>query len=414
MDDLKRVLEDVLPVARAEAETAEDDGELFGERAAVRLEHRLLAGLADELLHLGFRLVVRLLDPRWMDPAVLDELRQREPRDLAPEAVEGRENDRMRCVVDDEVNAGQVLERADVPALAADDPALNVVRRELDHGYGRLGSVTRGNALQRVGDEVACPAAGLRPRFVLEHPHTPGQLVARLRLPPLDEVRPGVCLRHPGDSLELRDPRGPCVLELVLECPEVRLPVGEPLMSPVELGELLLDLELLRQHAPLDLQDLCAPVGELRVDLTAQRDGLLPAVDLRFAANSFRLPAGVLEEPLPDPARLAHARRPEDGDRQQRKSDPCRDPDGDSDPDLHWGSSVCGPTARRRRVPAAPGLLDGSPGTRSPTGVSLREVRALPRGSPPCSRVGVVSHVRCGSEKLRLQAKRQDGTLSRS
>src|SRR5947209_17494405 len=42
MDDLERVLEDVLPVARAEAETAEGLYELVVERPGVRLEDRLL------------------------------------------------------------------------------------------------------------------------------------------------------------------------------------------------------------------------------------------------------------------------------------------------------------------------------------------------------------------------------------
>src|SRR5437764_54689 len=73
VDDLERVLEHVLAVARPEAQPAEDLHELFVERAAVRLEHGLLARLADDLLELGLRLVVRLLDPRGMDAPVLDQ-----------------------------------------------------------------------------------------------------------------------------------------------------------------------------------------------------------------------------------------------------------------------------------------------------------------------------------------------------
>src|SRR5689334_23635088 len=41
----------------------------------------------------------------------------------------------------DEVDAGEVLERADVAALAADDAALHVVGGELDHGDRGLGRV---------------------------------------------------------------------------------------------------------------------------------------------------------------------------------------------------------------------------------------------------------------------------------
>jgi hypothetical protein len=62
-----------------------------------------------------------------MDPSVLDQLRERQPRGLSAEPVERREDDRVRCVVDDEVDTGEVLERADIASLPADDPALHVV-----------------------------------------------------------------------------------------------------------------------------------------------------------------------------------------------------------------------------------------------------------------------------------------------
>ena len=165
VDDLERVLEDVLPVARAVAESAEDLHELLVELAAVRLEDGLLAGLADVLLELGLRLVVHLLDPGRVDPAVLDELVERHARDLAPQRVERGEDDRMRRVVDDEVDARQVLERPDVAAFPSDDPALQVVRGELDDGHRRLRGVACRDALQRVRDERPRPAprVGSRP-----------------------------------------------------------------------------------------------------------------------------------------------------------------------------------------------------------------------------------------------------------
>src|SRR5207244_11569486 len=126
-EDLERVLGRVLAVARPVAQAAEDLPQLLVEVAAVRLEDRLFPGLPDELLDLRLRLVVRLLDPRRMDPAVLDQLREGHLRDLAAKAVERREDDRLRRVVDDEVDPREVLERPDVPALTPDDAALHVV-----------------------------------------------------------------------------------------------------------------------------------------------------------------------------------------------------------------------------------------------------------------------------------------------
>ena len=51
------------------------------------------------------RLVVRLLDPRRMDAAVLEQLLERQPGDLAADAVEAGQQDRAGRVVDDEVDA---------------------------------------------------------------------------------------------------------------------------------------------------------------------------------------------------------------------------------------------------------------------------------------------------------------------
>ena len=82
--DFERVPEHVLPVARPVAQPAEHLDELLVELAAVRLEHRLLARLADVILELCLREVVHLLDPRRVDPPVLDQLLERHPRDLAP------------------------------------------------------------------------------------------------------------------------------------------------------------------------------------------------------------------------------------------------------------------------------------------------------------------------------------------
>ena len=136
--DLERVLEHVLPVARPVAQPPEHLDELLVEVTAVRLEHGLRAGLMDVVLQLRLRLVVHLLDLGRVDAPVLDQLHERQLRGLSPDAVERREDDSLRRVVDDEVDTGEVLQRPDVAALAADDPPLHVVGRQLDERHRRL------------------------------------------------------------------------------------------------------------------------------------------------------------------------------------------------------------------------------------------------------------------------------------
>ena len=79
-----------------------------------------------------------------MDAAVGDQLLHGQPGHLAPDRVEAREDDRLGRVVDDDVDAGGHLEGADVPALAADDPPLHLVARQVDDRHRRLDDVLGG------------------------------------------------------------------------------------------------------------------------------------------------------------------------------------------------------------------------------------------------------------------------------
>ena len=107
-------------------------------------------------------------------------------------------------VVDDEVDAGQVLERPNVPALAPDDPALHVVGRQLDERDRRLGRMARGDPLERVRDEVPRPAPGLERRLLLDLANHPGHLMANLLLGLLEELAP--CGRRPSGPRRVRAP----------------------------------------------------------------------------------------------------------------------------------------------------------------------------------------------------------------
>ena len=83
------------------------------------LEDGPLPRLADRLLELLLRLAHHLLDPTRMDAPVGDEPLEREPRDLPPDRVVARDDDRFGRVVDDQVDAGRRFDRADVAALPA-------------------------------------------------------------------------------------------------------------------------------------------------------------------------------------------------------------------------------------------------------------------------------------------------------
>ncbi len=138
-----------------------------------------------------------------MDPAVAEELLQGHAGDLAADAVEAGQDHGVRGVVDDEVDAGEVLERADVAALAADDAALHVVGGELDDGDRRLGGVAGGEPLHDDGEDVADAAVGVALGLLLDLAHEPRRVVADLVLELLEQELLGLRGGQPGDALEL-------------------------------------------------------------------------------------------------------------------------------------------------------------------------------------------------------------------
>ena len=144
------------------------------------LEGGVLAGLLEVRLELGLRLVVGLLDARRVDAPVGEQLLERHARDLAAHAVERRQHDGARRVVDDEVDAGEVLERADVASLAADDAALHVVGRQLDDADRRLGGVAGGEALHRDRQDRAHAPLGVALGLLLDLADLARALVAHL------------------------------------------------------------------------------------------------------------------------------------------------------------------------------------------------------------------------------------------
>lgn len=132
-NDLEQVLREAL------------DAQLFC-RALAELEHHL----ADLLLHLRDD----FLDARRLDAAVLEQFLHREFGDVAARQVEAREDDRARCVINNDVNARGLFKRDDVTAFLTDDLALHVLARQLHHGRGRLAAHLGRVPLHGLGHQV--------------------------------------------------------------------------------------------------------------------------------------------------------------------------------------------------------------------------------------------------------------------
>src|SRR5258706_15805183 len=110
-----------------------------------------------------------------------------------------------------------MLERTNVSTLATDDAALHVVGRQLDDDDRRFRRVACGDALERIGDEVAGASFRLRLRLLLQHPDATRELVADELFSTLQQMRLRFLEGQAGDALELGLLVELRLLQLVLE-----------------------------------------------------------------------------------------------------------------------------------------------------------------------------------------------------
>ena len=181
-----------------------------------------------------------------MDPAVGDQLGDRQPGDLAADGVEAGQDDRLGRVVDDQVDPGRQLQRPDVAALAADDPALHLVGRQVDDRDRVLGGVLRSHPLHRGDDDVAGLVLGLLAGAPLDRPGELDRVVLGLLADGLDQDGLGILGRQAGDAFERGD---------LLR------------MRPCELVAGLVQLALALQQLPIALLEHVGPLVELLVTL---------------------------------------------------------------------------------------------------------------------------------------------------
>ena len=262
---LDHVVEDVLAVARPVLEPAEELDQLRRQARDAALVGGGLAGLADDQVDLGAGLADDLLDPAGVDPAVADQLRQGHPGDLAADRVEARQDDRLGRVVDDQVDPGRLLEGPDVATLAADDPALHLVVREVDDGHRVLGGVVGGDPLDRGHDDVAGLLVGLLDALALDRAGELDGVVLGLLADGLEEDALRLIGGDAADPLERRD--------LLL------VGAGEVLARLVEVA-------LAIEQLPIALLEHVGPLVELLVALeepALERGELVP---LRARASS--------------------------------------------------------------------------------------------------------------------------------
>ena len=196
-------------------------------------------GFLDRLLDLFLGLLHFFLDAARVDAAVLDQPAQRQPGHLAAHRIEAGDDHRLRRIVDDQVDAGRLLDRPDVAALAADDAPLHLVVGQRHAGYRRLRHVVGSQALDRPGDDLARPGVGLRLHLGLDLANLARHVLARFLL---DDRQQLAAWRPRGSSCAMRSSSATCcssiLSDLALTLVQLALPLVQLAITALELFQL--------------------------------------------------------------------------------------------------------------------------------------------------------------------------------
>ena len=95
-----------------------------------------------------------LFDSGRMNTAVHNELFQCNSGDFSSDRIEAGKNHCLRCVINDQIHAGQGFNGADVSSFTSDDSSLHFIVRQVHHRYGGFCHVVGSASLNGAGDDV--------------------------------------------------------------------------------------------------------------------------------------------------------------------------------------------------------------------------------------------------------------------
>ena len=220
------------------------------------IEGSLFASLAHALLNQVGGLVIHLLDAGGVNAAVSNKVLEGDTGGLATDRIEARKHDGLGRIIDHEVDAGNLLEGADVATLAADDATLQVVRRYMHRGNGDLGGVIGGAALNRQGQDLLGGLMALGANLLLGLADDRGGLVGNLAANLVEELLVSVLAGQVGDALELRGLLGAELLKLARALLDLASLAGQLVLTLVEGIVTAIEGLLALHHAILERTNL--------------------------------------------------------------------------------------------------------------------------------------------------------------
>ncbi len=257
---------------------------------------RFLVGFVLDLLYDFF-------DSSRVDTAVGNQLLDCLLGDFAAVRIEPRKDDRARRVVDDQIDAGGQFECADIAPLASDDPSLEIVAWQVDHGHRGFDGVLGSAALDGFGDVLFGLVGRSLAGFRIEPLEQVGGVVPGIVLDLLEQELLGFVGRQARHAFELVLLAGDQLLVFARGGLRLLLALGDPLLAALQFlfdaleGELAFgELRLASDEALFERLRLLSLLARLPFGAGEDLVRLLLGVKEGFLTAGVGVAFGVLDD----------------------------------------------------------------------------------------------------------------------
>ena len=197
------VLQQVLAVAGTILHLTHDTNQLGMQTVDTQVDGRALTRLDNLIIKLLLHLGHHFLDAGGVDATVAHQLVQGQAANLTTHGIEGRDDDGLGRVVDDDFHAAGSLQCTDVTTLTANDAALDVVVVDVEHRHAILDSRLGSHALNRLDDNLLSLRIGIELGLVDNLVDIAGSIGAGLVLQALHQTGLGLFSTQTGEFLQL-------------------------------------------------------------------------------------------------------------------------------------------------------------------------------------------------------------------
>ena len=154
------MVQHVLTIAGAVAQTTDQLHQLRMDAVDANLDQCTFALLLNGGFYLTASLFNHFLNACGMDSSVSHQFFQCHTGNFPANRFKAGNSDGFRRIIDDQINAGERFNRADISTFSADDPTLHFIIWQLHHRNRCFRSVIRSAALNCLHNNFSCGIVG--------------------------------------------------------------------------------------------------------------------------------------------------------------------------------------------------------------------------------------------------------------